>query len=290
MILHEMLSSLDNRLLAIGRCRVGREWNYRNVNNYYNRLLLVMGGSTTVAHQGQEYQLEGGSIHLIPCYTAADYICKSGEFDMYYLHFTSRALGGLDLCRIQEYTYQRAAREIDYSSFGDLHRLNPNWALPVVDPSINLYRLYHDEHKKDYHQLSAQRLLENMAYISLLLAPFLATGVGIRSDQSESRRLHAFIVYVEENLHRSLGLQEIADALAISPNYLSDWLYKILRVRPVEYINRRRIEEAQRRLVSNDTSIHNIADELGFSSATYFARLFKEQMGISASSYRSLYT
>ncbi len=289
MLIHELLSSLDIHLLAFGKVHCESEWNYRQVNNYYNRILLVLDGETSVTHHGQEYLLSGGSIHLIPCYTSADYICNSAGFDTYYLHFTSRTIGGLDVCRIQDYTWQREAREIDHSICEQLQDLNPDSQLPVADPSLNQYQLYHDKLADTYHQIPPELHLENMAYISLLLAPFLATGIGSGTTLDEGRRLHAFAAYVEENLHRPIRLEEVADILNITPNYLSDWLFKLLRIRPVEYINRRRIEEAQQLLISREQSIKEIAARLGFSSATYFARVFKDQVGLPASRYRSLY-
>lgn len=290
MLIHEILSSLDIRLLAFGKIRSGHEWNYRGVNNYYNRLILIQDGTTTVTHHGLEYQLSAGSIHLIPCYTSADYVCSSSTgFNQYYLHFTSRAFGGLDICKIQEYDYQRKARELDYSFFEQLHRLNPQRELPALDPSVHLYRLHHDELQEKYHTMPPHLYLENMAYISLILAPFLATGTTASTSRSESKRLYTFAAYVEKNLHRSFNIKEIADALDLSPNYLSDWLFKLLKVRPTEYINRRRIEEAQQLLISSEKSIKEIAHQLGFTSSTYFARVFKDQLGISATRYRALY-
>jgi len=289
MLFYEILASLDIHLLAFGRCRVGREWNYRNVNSYFNRLLLVLEGSATVAHHGRRYELSGGCVHLVPCYAPTDYICTGSGSELYYLHFTSRALGGVDLCAIREYDYQREAREEDYASFEQLHRLNPNRELPVRDPSKNLYRLYHDRLQESYPEMSPRLHLENMAYISLILAPFLALENSEGTSQAESRRMYDFVAYVEENLHRPLGLPEIAEELGVTSNYLSDWLFKTLRKRPVEYINRRRIEESQRLLVSTRKSIKEIADELGFASPTYFARVFRNQLGVTASRYRTLH-
>jgi AraC-like DNA-binding protein len=289
MLFYEILASLDIHLLAFGQCHVGREWNYRNVNSYYNRLILVLDGSVTVTHHGQRFELSAGSTLLVPCYTSANYICTGNGSKLYYLHFTSRALGGVDLCGIREYDYLREARKEDYSFFKQLHRLNPNRELPIRDPSENLYRLYHDRLQESYPEMSPQLHLENMAYISLILAPFLPLKTRKNASQTESQRMYEFVAYVEENLHRPLGLPEIADTLGVTPNYLSDWLFKTLRTRPVEYINRRRIEESQRLLVSTRKSIKEIADGLGFTSPTYFARVFRNQLGVTASRYRALH-
>jgi AraC-like DNA-binding protein len=287
MLFKKLLSTLDIHLLAAGQSRVGREWNYLNINNYYNRIFLVLDGSATLKHHGKTYTLTTGDLHLIPCFSSADYLCDH-SLEVAYIHFTSRAVGGLDLCKIQEYNYTRTVTDIDRNAFEQLSTLNPGRELPVTDPAIRLYRTYHDTTDQNYHEISPQLYMENMAYISLLLAPFIATGSLAPSNRVEGRRMYEFATYVEANLHRPFGLSEIAASIGVTPNYLSDWLYSVLKIRPVEYINQRRIEEAQIRLISTDTGIQKIAQDLGFQSPTYFARVFRNQVGVSASHYRNL--
>jgi len=287
MLLQEIVSTLDVHLLAIGRRRLGVNWNFENVNSPYNRLIYVLEGEGRISHQGHTYRVGRGGLHLVPCYVTADYASESERLELCYLHFTSRAFGGLDVCRVQEYEYERPAREVDRFFFHELLRLNPGRELPVLDPAVRRYRIFHDETQKGYHGIDPRLHMENQAYVSLLLAPFLETGTARGTTKLESRRLYDFACYVEANLHRPFGLKDVSDALGITPNYLSDWLFKVLRIRPIEYINRRKIEEAQLLLISSDVSIKEIALRLGF-TPSYFARVFKRQLGVSASRYREI--
>lgn len=287
MLIQEMLSSLDIHLLSIGRANSGKEWNYRNVNNFYNRLLLVLDGEATISHHGREYQLGPNDLHLVPCYVSVNYLCPN-KFDHYYITFTSRAFGGVDICSIQEYDYQRKARARDHDFFEQMLSLNPTSELPVKDPTLGLYRQYHEEQFRTYHEKSARIHLDNMSYISLLLSPFITSRV-VEDSRGNARRLFAFLCYVEEHLHHPISIKDVADHLAVTPNYLSDWLASQFRFRPVEYINRRRIEEAQKQLIITRKSIKEISYDLGFSSVSYFSRVFKAQTGVAASRYRSLY-
>ena len=288
MLIHELLSSLDIHLLSAGRTRSGRDWHHRNVNSFYSRMFLVTAGEAKVIHHGREYQMGAGDMHLAPCYCSTDYICDDW-FDSYYITFTSRAFGGIDICSIQEYEYQRKARELDWKFMEELLQLNPGRELPTVNPFTTLYRKYHEEQSRSYHERPPAIHLENMSYITLLLTPFLSTGMNLES-KGTSTRLFAFLRYVEENLHRPITIKDIADELRMAPNYLSDWLAKEFRIRPVEYINLRRIEEAQLRLITSRKSVKEVAFELGFSSVSYFSRVFKAHTGTTASRYRSLYS
>lgn len=287
MLTLDMISSLDIHLLSAGRITTGTEWKYRQVNSFYNRLFLTVAGEAFVSHHGREYRLSPGTVHLTPCFTAHDYRCEQ-SVENYYITFTSRAVGNLDIFSIQEYNYEHSAGERDHSSFESLLSLNPEIALPVGNPAHALYRQYHEKQLSNYHNIEPQLHMENAAYISLLLAPFIATGKN-EELRGDSQRLLKFIHYIENNLQHVITVEEIAAHLDMTPNYLSDWLARHFRFRPIEYINRRRTEEAQQQLVATKKSISEISFDVGFSSPSYFSRVFKNQTGMSASRYRSLY-
>ena len=50
---------------------------------------------------------------------------------------------------------------------------------------------------------------------------------------------------------------------------------------PLDYINRRRIDEAQRLMTLGKTNIKEISYDLGFSSRQYFSTVFKRVTGVS---------
>jgi AraC-like DNA-binding protein len=290
MLFQEVLSSLDIHLLSTGFYQGGKEWDFQDVNSYYNRLLFVLEGEVTVAHHSRKYRVQAGEIHLIPCYTTTDYICESEEFSLFYIHFTSRAFGGLDICVLQEYDYQRNARSVDRLFFKELARLNPQRIVPIADPATQLYRSFHERTQEEYHQEISPRLhMENQAYIALILAPFLETALTSRSTRVERRRMYDFASYVEAHLSQPMTVREIAENLGVTPNYLSDWLYRVLKIRPIDYINQRRIEEAQLLLISTERPINEIAAQVGFASPGYFARVFRKQLKMTAARYRKLH-
>lgn len=287
MLLHELLSALDIHLLAIGREKIGQEWNYPQVTSYYNRLILPLRGTLSIHHHGTVHTVSTNQLHLIPCYTPADYACEETEAELIYLHFTARTLGGLDLCKLRDYEWQRTIDKEVIRYLEQIERLNPRQKLPVINPDIPSYRTYHEHAEQHSHDIQPALHLKNSAYISLLLAPFLEDEKNTGSSHVEGRRMFDFAQYVEANLHRPLGVNEVAEALDVTPNYLSDWLYGMINIRPLEYMTRRRIEEAQLMLISTQKGIKEIAYDLGFTSPTYFARVFRRELGMTASEYRN---
>ena len=56
---------------------------------------------------------------------------------------------------------------------------------------------------------------------------------------------------------------------------------------PFEYLNRFRIRTAAGMIMESDDSIHMIAEKCGFSSDSYFGKMFRELMGMTPREYRN---
>ena len=54
-----------------------------------------------------------------------------------------------------------------------------------------------------------------------------------------------------------------------------------------DYINTRRVEEALGLLEKTDLSIEEISERIGFTSASYFSRIFKQKMGMPPMRFRT---
>ncbi len=75
-------------------------------------------------------------------------------------------------------------------------------------------------------------------------------------------------------------VQYFADKVFLSPNYFSDLLTK-------EHIQYQLIELAKKNLSDSDTSVSEIAYELGFEYPQYFSRLFKLKTGMTPVQFRN---
>ena len=53
-----------------------------------------------------------------------------------------------------------------------------------------------------------------------------------------------------------------------------------------EYVNGKRLEKSRELLLSTVLSVKEIADEVGFTDANYFTRLFRQNFGISPTDFR----
>src|SRR5918998_994475 len=94
-------------------------------------------------------------------------------------------------------------------------------------------------------------------------------------------------IIAEKYSDPELNLAQVAEALPISPIYLSRVLNRKVGVSFRQLLRHTRIEEAKRMLASRHYSVKEVAERVGFSDCHYFSRSFKELTGQSASEFRA---
>ncbi len=102
-----------------------------------------------------------------------------------------------------------------------------------------------------------------------------------------SKQIVICMDYISENLHKNITVEELADYVNLNETYLSK-LFKKEMGQPVSsYIRDRKIEYAESLLKYSDKSSIDIANDLGFSSHSYFISVFKKKTGLTPKEYRN---
>ncbi|MCA8830444.1 helix-turn-helix domain-containing protein [Hymenobacter pini] len=81
-------------------------------------------------------------------------------------------------------------------------------------------------------------------------------------------------------------VQHFADALHVSPAYLSDMLRTLTGQNTQQHIHQALIEKAKVLLLGTSQSINETAYQLGFEYPQYFTRLFKNKTGLTPAAFR----
>ncbi|WP_375417344.1 helix-turn-helix domain-containing protein [uncultured Hymenobacter sp.] len=82
------------------------------------------------------------------------------------------------------------------------------------------------------------------------------------------------------------SVQHFADALRVSPAYLSDMLRTLTGQNTQQHIHQALIERAKRLLLTTSLTINETAFQLGFEYPQYFSRLFKSKTGLTPAAFR----
>ncbi len=109
---------------------------------------------------------------------------------------------------------------------------------------------------------------------------------GGQLTQSTSLLVKRMIAYLQQQHTRDLTRQEIADAIGISKNYMTQIFHQELGISLWDYLNRYRVMRAKDLLLSTDESISMIAARVGFNDPSYFGRVFRKQVGCTPQAYR----
>ncbi len=88
------------------------------------------------------------------------------------------------------------------------------------------------------------------------------------------------VTYINDNLEKDLSIKNISKKINVSKNVLYSKFHSCFNCTIGEYINKKRIEKSVGYLTKSALSIEEISQKCGFSSASYYTKLFKSQMGV----------
>jgi signal transduction histidine kinase/DNA-binding response OmpR family regulator len=104
---------------------------------------------------------------------------------------------------------------------------------------------------------------------------------------SEAQRLvRRGMAYIHAHYTEEIGRGDIARYLGVNESHLTHCFDREIGVPPMAYLNRFRIRQAKSLL---DTTVHSVtavAMATGFSSPSYFARVFQREVGVSPRAYQ----
>lgn len=112
----------------------------------------------------------------------------------------------------------------------------------------------------------------------------LENAVDISLDQViKDTTVLEMIDYIKNNYQEKISISDLSKDLAYSESMLNRKFKKEVHITFNEYLNRYRINKAIDLLKNSDYNITEIAYMCGYSSAKYFARVFKKYLGMSPS-------
>jgi AraC-like DNA-binding protein len=105
-------------------------------------------------------------------------------------------------------------------------------------------------------------------------------------DFENSDRIKMFYDYIQQNYHKKITLDEVAELLNMSKVSFNRFMKKTSRQTFIEYLNEVRTDNAARLLAAMDYSISEIAFKCGFNNIANFNRIFKKTKKLTPSAYR----
>ncbi len=225
------------------------------------RIVIITAGTAAFSINLLPYELRKGDILIIPQHNYISIPTVSEYFDGEIISFNHSPV------EIEKCAHLRPQAE----DFIRIHR--------YVDLLWEVVHRPYDERTVIHLQTA---LLSDLKHLYVQQTSASSARL-TRSEQIFQRFLDA--LGSEQQLPRSV--KTYAGLLYISPNHLSATVKKESGRSVMEWLNAHYILRAQVLLRHTDLSVYEIAEQLGFQSATFFSRFFRRETGQTPSSYRS---
>ena len=140
----------------------------------------------------------------------------------------------------------------------------------------------HAERRTSYSDEIVAQLLPALVLLSADLPPDARA-----ADQPHNLVLANRIrQYIGTHFTEQLTLEDIGEALSMSPYHLAHIFKEITGMSPIHYMIRCRVGEAQNLLISTDYSATQIAAIVGYTNVNHFNAIFAKLVGLPRPRYR----
>ena len=140
--------------------------------------------------------------------------------------------------------------------------------------------------KRPNYQLMSHHLL-SILLLYVMRHANLRAAVAAGGDGFVSKECAFVRDYLNEHYAENITLDFLSGKTFINKFYLIHSFTRQFGVSPISYLIERRIKEAKFLLRNTHMSVTDIARATGFSSPSFFAKRFKQQVGVSPISYRN---
>lgn len=187
---------------------------------------------------------------------------------------------------------------VNWFTFGGYHMEQVLEVIGLKESGV--YSVAHPEILQGRIRLALDTLLSSDSMkgleASALVYDFLITIMkfahldGNDSASHRYRRLDPLFSFIEQEFARPLTINEMANVLDITPQYLCQLFKRLLKQRPIEYLNAFRVSKSKELLLgAPDLAIGEVARRVGYENPSYFNTVFRRSEGISPGMFRQMY-
>ena len=134
--------------------------------------------------------------------------------------------------------------------------------------------------------LSKDDSRENLYYVLMQAFDQIFDSIYQNRNIRHTRMFTKVKEYIWNNYSQDISLGRVAEAIGVSPYYLSHLFRKEMGLSFLEYLTSVRISVAKNLLMEPFASVLNVCLEVGYQDPSHFAKIFGQKEGISPSEFR----
>ncbi|MGG1554000.1 AraC family transcriptional regulator [Paenibacillus ferrarius] len=244
----------------------GRDRIFENVNRYL--IQYTISGRGRIRIGNREYELVSGDAFLVS--VPGDYHYRlpenSGKWELLYL-----SIRGNEVVRdIWESVIEEK---------GPVLKLDRN--APLIQHMFRVHQLAVNRHIQDEFFAAALAYQHLMELRRLTMPGFLYT------DKPIPDWLRRTMDFLEDNYPQQITLEELAHLAELNKYTFIRLFQKATGKSPIQYLIRLRLQHSIKLLKHTEIPVQEIAAMSGFTSATYFTRVFHSWIGVTPSQFRN---
>ena len=251
-------------------------------------IVYVISGSAIHETAGGSYPVSRGDIVIINFDTPHAFCEQQSEesFVAYDLMFTPDFLDA-SLTLSKDFN-EVCSSFLFYSLFPDQQSIGPD--LHLAGSSYEVFgELFHKIYMEFTGKQKGYQELVRAWLVELIVRIFrkLDASPGSRISARQKEAVSAAVSYLKENYHTHITLEELAMHTFLSKDYLNRIFREIVGLPVNAFIQKLRVEEACRLLVTTELSVLEIAVACGFGDSKFFYTTFKRIMHMTPGEYRA---
>lgn len=229
-------------------------------------MIYTVNGKGYANYRGKHYEIGRGDVLFIDCYDYHEYYTdKSDLWEIKWVHFAG--------CGSEGYF------NLIYDRCGPVIKVGEDSALPVfIDELMVMMK-------------TGERQFEVKAscLIMRILTELMLAGAGDMEGECRPayyEQVEAAVGLIKESFRSEITLSDLAAAAGSSKYHLVRIFKRVTGYSPYEYLIKYRINRAKNLLSTTFKPVGEIAENVGFKSASNFIKTFKKNEGITPLKYR----
>ena len=228
--------------------------------DYY--LMYVLSGSNYVTANGNAVTVDVGDAIIIPPHTPYfQKFSSASELNYLWIHFTGSGVDNI-------------LKELSISLFPMVNKTSQNNHLQTRFQRLFDCFIKNDDFIERDLSASLEKLLIELAR-------------AIKNKQSPKISLSKSISYINSHYNASIKIPDLAKMELLSMTQYNLHFKRQMGMSPTKYIISKRISTAKDLIESSDLTIAQISMACGYEDYNFFAKVFKQVMGLSPRQYKS---
>ena len=218
----------------------------------------VMQGSAVFHIDQEEYQVQQGDLIIANRNALHAGYSTVVPYDAYFLTFDPAAL----------------SRELGEKRFVSLIRGDAH----IRELFVRIFTERQME-QEGYRPLCRSMVTELLVYLCRHYAAEAMPAKDLVKRRRDLERLRPALNYIEQNFSERISVNQLAQLLCLSPDRLGHLFRDGVGQAPLQYINEIRLRKAMNLLKTEEHTVTEVAQAVGFFDYNHFGRLFRRRYG-----------